>query len=178
MSVPALPGFKDDIICKRTASGIETNVPRRIIEHSPTGMEWGYGGSGPADFALNILSIFIGEDAARYNGLYQLFKQEFVSPLPQAGGTIPRQAIEKWLEVQAAEGKIRHTVKITLEDDEAASLAVLCYKIDMGKLEHFSADEIGKRILSDIMAPIRDQLWAQGYNPADVHHTEPVSGNP
>lgn len=39
--------------------------PRRrldhIILHSPTGLEWGYGGSGPADCALSILADFLGE---------------------------------------------------------------------------------------------------------------------
>ena len=35
--------------------GIWTNVPHICIDHSPTGYEWGYGGSGPADLALNIV---------------------------------------------------------------------------------------------------------------------------
>lgn len=36
----------------------ETDGPRllrHVALHSPTGMEWGYGGSGPADCALSIL---------------------------------------------------------------------------------------------------------------------------
>ena len=33
----------------------DTNVPHLVVHHSPTGYEWGYGGSGPADLALNIL---------------------------------------------------------------------------------------------------------------------------
>jgi hypothetical protein len=35
--------------------GIWTNVPHLCIDHSPTGYEWGYEGSGPADLALNIV---------------------------------------------------------------------------------------------------------------------------
>jgi len=35
-----------------------TNVPRLISRHSPTGFAWGYGGSGPADLALNICEAF------------------------------------------------------------------------------------------------------------------------
>jgi len=88
--VGALPDFTDDVVCRRDEDGIYTNVPRRITHHSPDGFEWGYGGSGPADFALNILSIFIGEKAARESGLYQDFKWQFVAALPEAGGTIPQ----------------------------------------------------------------------------------------
>jgi hypothetical protein len=49
-----------DIVCRRApedAFVVTFNIPCR--HHSPTGMEFGYGGSGPADFALNILAIFI-----------------------------------------------------------------------------------------------------------------------
>lgn len=38
-----------------TASPLRTNVPWLVKHHSPTGMNVGYAGSGPADFALNIL---------------------------------------------------------------------------------------------------------------------------
>jgi hypothetical protein len=34
-----------------------TNVPWRHVSHSPSGIEWGYSGSGPADLALNLLSF-------------------------------------------------------------------------------------------------------------------------
>lgn len=32
----------------------------QVVYHSPTGVEWGYGGSGPADMALTILAHFYG----------------------------------------------------------------------------------------------------------------------
>jgi hypothetical protein len=57
--IKAIPNF-GDITCCRDEGGIHTNVPQRIVQHSPTGFAWGYGGSGPADLALNILSIFVG----------------------------------------------------------------------------------------------------------------------
>jgi len=38
---------------------------KHIVEHSPTGFQWGYGGSGPADLALSILADCIGLDEAR-----------------------------------------------------------------------------------------------------------------
>lgn len=80
------------------ASGIRTNVPRQIYKHSPTGYNFGYGGSGPSDFALNVMLLFCqqAEDAYR---LYQQFKFKFVAV---GGGEserleIPRQEIEKFL---------------------------------------------------------------------------------
>lgn len=36
------------------------NISRQHVDHSPSGWEWGYGGSGPSDYALNILATFIG----------------------------------------------------------------------------------------------------------------------
>ena len=35
-----------------------------LFNHSPTGFEWGYRGSGPAQLALAILADHLGEDAA------------------------------------------------------------------------------------------------------------------
>lgn len=39
--------------------GIYTNVPHLVTHHSPSGYEFGYGGSGPADLALNICEIIL-----------------------------------------------------------------------------------------------------------------------
>lgn len=41
-------------------------LPSRLdlAYHSPTGFEWGYGGSGPAQLALALLADAIGEDLA------------------------------------------------------------------------------------------------------------------
>lgn len=48
-----------------------------IERHSPDGFNWGYGGSGPADTALSILTDCLGEREASI--LYQLFKWAFVA---------------------------------------------------------------------------------------------------
>ena len=64
---------------------------------------WGYGGSGPADFAWNILSIFLGqEEAEQY---YMAFKFEVVSALPREGGTIKRDFILEWIEKKRKEAQ-------------------------------------------------------------------------
>jgi len=52
---------------------------RHLVRHSPTGFEWGYGGSGPADLARSIIADALGTtDPA----IYQEFKWEFVSKWP------------------------------------------------------------------------------------------------
>ncbi|MBA7530522.1 hypothetical protein ES705_22730 [subsurface metagenome] len=47
------------------------------VYHSPTGFEWGYLGSGPADLALSILWNFLGKEPSRI--LYMDFKTRFVA---------------------------------------------------------------------------------------------------
>lgn len=62
------------------AEGIPLHKERKLIHrvyHSPTGFEWGYGGSGPADLARSILWDFLGEEPER--SLYQSFKNQFVA---------------------------------------------------------------------------------------------------
>jgi hypothetical protein len=91
-------GFYDggDIILCRENGYAAANVPHAIVLHSPTGFEWGYGGSGPADLALNILYAVTGnkELALRH---YQEFKWTFIAAMPEEGGTIRRDDILSWL---------------------------------------------------------------------------------
>ena len=62
-----------------------------IVYHSPTGLEWGYGGSGPADTALSILADVFEERprvpksivATRAWALHQAFKWAVVAALPR-----------------------------------------------------------------------------------------------
>jgi len=93
--VDAIPDF-GNVVCSRDENGIHINVPRRITKHSPDGFCWGYGGSGPADLSLNILSVFIGQKLAEW--LYQDFKWDFIATLPYEGGTIKREDILKWID--------------------------------------------------------------------------------
>ena len=95
--------FEGDIICARTNSGPQVNIPHRIAKHSPDGFEWGYGGSGPADLALNILAAYIGKEAAEKDGLYQEFKWDFIAPMPFRGGTIKREDVAVWLAAKGIE---------------------------------------------------------------------------
>lgn len=95
--VKPLKNFEADIWMKRGEDGeCITNVPHRIVMHSPTGLEFGYGGSGPSDMALNILALFVDQDIAMM--YYQEFKWKFVAKVDyQKGGVIKRKDIINWL---------------------------------------------------------------------------------
>jgi hypothetical protein len=97
--------FEGDIVCRRDADNIlHFNIAQLECAHSPTGMEWGYGGSGPADFALNILLHFTDPLTART--LHQDFKFKFVAAIPREGGEIKGEEIRRWLEFKAVEKKV------------------------------------------------------------------------
>jgi hypothetical protein len=100
-----------DIICERREDGLHFNIFQVFRHHSPTGMEWGYAGSGPADFALNILELFARELGEKptvrlWDGnrvtftawkYHQRFKESAVFDLPKAGGRIRGDDIRSWL---------------------------------------------------------------------------------
>lgn len=48
-----------------------------LVNHSPTGFNWGYHGSGPAQTALAILLEFTDQDTALK--LYQDFKRDIIA---------------------------------------------------------------------------------------------------
>ena len=56
-----------------------TALPPRndLRDHSPDGFAWGYGGSGPSQFALAILAFLTDDKTAE--ALYQDFKWEFIA---------------------------------------------------------------------------------------------------
>ncbi len=52
-----------------------------LYNHSPSGFEWGYSGSGPAQLSLAILANHLGDDREALN-LYQRFKWAVIAELP------------------------------------------------------------------------------------------------
>jgi hypothetical protein len=52
------------LIAIETPDGAQVGVVRHVVKHSPSGLSWGYSGSGPADCARSILIAAIGEDQA------------------------------------------------------------------------------------------------------------------
>lgn len=77
-------GHRDgqDVALIEVKDAPEVAVGRPIVHHvrhSPTGFEWGYGGSGPADTARCILIDYLGHDVAPL--VYQRFKAMVVQDL-------------------------------------------------------------------------------------------------
>lgn len=91
-----LTPFSGDVEVKRDGNKKYINIEQRLIRHSPTGLEWGYGGSGPADFAANILFKFTGDEKFSWKH-HQDFKWDFVSRLPREGGIIAGGTITEWI---------------------------------------------------------------------------------
>ena len=56
------PPLTQELVVQRmeTPGRVATNVPHRHVHHSPSGFEYGYGGSGPADLALNLAAFVVG----------------------------------------------------------------------------------------------------------------------
>lgn len=97
----------------RDQNGAHTNVPQLAVEHSPTGLSWGYMGSGPSDLALNIIEYTLrrmkatGPRMTTWGGqrvyretmnLYQQYKAEVVSEIAWEGGEIPLYTVIAWIE--------------------------------------------------------------------------------
>lgn len=99
------------LVCVRLSDGrLSCNVPHVVVHHSPDGFECGYGGSGPAELALNVLhallpprgdhmdrvfrGVVVSNDAAH---LYQDFKRAVIEPMPREGGRVPIEDIQQWI---------------------------------------------------------------------------------
>lgn len=78
------------------------HVLEHIERHSPDGFQWGYGGSGPADLALSILTDYCTrmrmneETVDLVEGYYQKFKKDFIASSPDELN-ITSEQIEEWL---------------------------------------------------------------------------------
>jgi len=83
---------------------------KHIVRHSPDGFQWGYGGSGPADLALSILTDYCErfriKDTGIPNKFYQRFKDNFISNAKEELNITSMQ-IKIWLEnTQETNGSI------------------------------------------------------------------------
>ncbi len=102
----------EGVTCWRAPDGTaRSSIPQRHVHYAPTGFDWGFGGSGPADLALNVLALFLplAPDAtgvALRDGssvseaawvLHQEFKYDLIATLPRAGGYITARMIRVWI---------------------------------------------------------------------------------
>lgn len=94
---------------------------RHVVYHSPTGLEWGYAGSGPADLALSVLADYLGATAFNVSDLWrgfenlvdeddpravawrwhQPFKHEVIARFDGARWELTGDEIAAWLEARA-----------------------------------------------------------------------------
>jgi len=80
-----------------TVHGRRLNPRLDLWNHSPSGFEWGYGGSGPAQLALAILADHCGNDEQAFN-FHHRFKWAVVAELPGRRWTLTSQEIDQILQ--------------------------------------------------------------------------------
>lgn len=77
-----------------------------LRNHSPTGLEWGYAGSGPSQLALALAADVLG-DGEKAQEVYQRLKFKLVGGLPHGGWRLTegrlRAAIDAVQEEQSRE---------------------------------------------------------------------------
>jgi len=81
--------------CTVTVDGELLDCRYDLLSASPSGFEWGYGGSGPAQLAIALLAHAYDDEYACEN--YQLLKETVISELPQEEGwTLTKQDLDAW----------------------------------------------------------------------------------
>lgn len=68
-----------------------------VAEHSPTGLEWGYLGSGPHQLAIALLRE-VTEDVDYAREMAQHFKEQVVVSMPHFGWRMRETVIKTWVE--------------------------------------------------------------------------------
>lgn len=76
---------------------------RERKNHSPTGFEWGYADSGPAQLALAVLADAVGAEDALF--LYRRFKFEVIASLPTDRWEFGKEAVLAWYRARADSGE-------------------------------------------------------------------------
>jgi len=106
-----MPLEQHGIVLRRMDQQTSTNVPHLVIHHSPTGYAWGYGGSGHADLARNILEWLLRQEGYRGEtvpcvagrcfrlawDLHQAFKRDVIAACDHEAAHIPLETVTTWL---------------------------------------------------------------------------------
>jgi hypothetical protein len=85
-----------------TVDGDALDFRLDLRNHSPTGFEWGYSGSGPAQLALAILAHHCDSENEALE-LYQRFKWAVIAVLPRIGWSLNTRQIDQAIERIRAE---------------------------------------------------------------------------
>lgn len=74
-----------------------------LVNHSPTGFDWGYAGNGPAQLALALLADALENDELAVR-LHQQFKRACIATLERkARWQMSEQDIRDWAAIQSSE---------------------------------------------------------------------------
>ena len=86
-------GIREGYVVEVTVNGRPLNPRFDLWNHRPTGFEWGYGGSGPAQLALGLLANHLDKDDEAV-ALHQDFKRTVITGLPHCHWTFTTQQIQ------------------------------------------------------------------------------------
>lgn len=90
-------GVRREEGCQVTVNGAELDPRLDLWNHSPTGFEWGYGGSGPAQTALAILADVLGDDDLAVQ-LHQRFKFAVIGGIKVSTWNLSEQQVKDWVD--------------------------------------------------------------------------------
>ena len=84
------------LVTVRDDNGIVQELPFRLDlrSHSPTGPEWGYAGSGPAQLALALAADVLGDDDQAQD-VYQDLKFKVIGRLPHDQWTLTEDQLRQ-----------------------------------------------------------------------------------
>ncbi len=98
---------------KRTVAGCIVERDGQVLDwrldlwnHSPSGLEWGYEGSGPAQLALAILADYLDNDDEAVQ-LHQDFKRTCIAHMDKDEWTLTDEQMRKTVVIIQAGQKIR-----------------------------------------------------------------------
>ena len=77
-----------------TVDGTPLDYRFDLLSASPSGFEWGYGGSGPAQLAIAILAHAYSDEFAKSN--YQRLKDRIISELPEDWWSLNTTDLDAW----------------------------------------------------------------------------------
>jgi hypothetical protein len=91
-------GIREGYVVEVTVNGRPLKPRLDLWNHSPTGFEWGYSGSGPAQLALALLADHLGNDDEAVR-LHQEFKNTVVARWRRRGWRLTSQQIQQSLDM-------------------------------------------------------------------------------
>lgn len=94
-------------VCEDGKRVARLNPHLEVMNKSPTGFAWGYGGSGPAQLAFALLAAVIGIERAQDPRMFQQFKFDLIAKLSEKQGwTLTEDEIRRWVAAQDEAGRV------------------------------------------------------------------------